>query len=649
MWRTHGSPERGLLRVAVAAALGWGGLLLGCSGDSTGIGENLLTVATVTVDPATMPPRVLAPGATAQLAAVAKTAAGDVVNVTFTWTSNNTAVATVTNTGLVTARAAGVVTITATAQQKSGSTAIVVAVPGTQVVVEPAAASVDVGATLQLKATVIDASGNALSWPVTFSSQNPAAATVSPSGLVTGVALGEATIVAAAEGVFGAARITVETAVASVDLAPTTSVIAVDDTVQFTATPKDAAGKAVNRPVTWGSSNTAVATVDAQGRVVGTGVGSVEITASAGSQQGKGRVDVQAKVASVTITAEGSGSGSGGGSGSVAVGSTLQLVATVKDADGNVLDRTVTWSSSAATIASVDQAGLVTGVAPGDAVITAAVQKVSGTYEVKVTGEVTTTGNNMSVPVDFAEGIGLTLLPLATETGMRPLAAEGITADTTPFFYSGNVPDCGTVYYCQAGANTWQAQWLDGSSAMQSATVAWGDNLVAKNWTSTSMIRVEVRLTRADTTLLGFNMPYVINPSSPDEMQGTDGTTALMVPNIFAVTSRLIVEKLDDSHNPVWEYFNGSIAEGTFTVEVNVSGNVAYGYNFQLKNVVMPSGLLKTGWWRLTFMLDPSATVGGATVNRNVSLDAMAACEGVAVCQLDTANQTSTIDIQIVE
>jgi Bacterial Ig-like domain (group 2) len=435
--------------------------------------------------------------------------------------------------------------------------------------------------------------------------------------------------------------------VASVDVTPTTSVIAVDDTVQFTATVKDASGKVLSVPVTWTSSNTAVATVDAQGRAVGIGIGSVEISASAGSKQSKGKVDVQAKAASVTVT-----STSGGNSSSLSVGSTVQLVATVKDASGNVLTRTVTWSSSAATVASVDQAGLVTGVGAGSAVISATVSKVSGTYEVKVTGEVTTTGSNMSVPVDFAEGIGLTLLPLTTETGMRPLSTEGLTVDTLPYFAPTNQPDCGdaTQYYCQNGVNAWQPQWFNGSGAMQSGTLAWGDNLGAKSWTSTSMIRVEVRLTRADTTLLGFNMPYVTNPSSPDELQGTDGTTAAMIPNIFAVTARMKIDKLDDSRSSVtFPYFNGAIADGSFTAEVNISGNLAYGYNFQLKNVVMPSGVLKTGWWRITFMLDPSATVAGATVNRNASLDAMAACEGAAICALDTANQTSTIDIQVVE
>ena len=46
----------------------------------------------------------------------------------------------------------------------------------------------------------------------------------------------------------------------------------------------------------------------------------------------------------------------------------------------------------------------------------------------------------------FAEGIGSIGTPLATGTGLRPLAAEGITVDTLPFWYGGNVANYDT--YC---------------------------------------------------------------------------------------------------------------------------------------------------------------------------------------------------------
>jgi DNA/RNA endonuclease G (NUC1) len=82
------------------------------------------------------------------------------------------------------------------------------------VTVAPATATVQIGATTALTATALDAAaapiaGVALTW----TSSADAIATVSSSGVVTGVAVGEATITAAAaNGVSGTATITVEAA-----------------------------------------------------------------------------------------------------------------------------------------------------------------------------------------------------------------------------------------------------------------------------------------------------------------------------------------------------------------------------------------------------------------------------------------------------
>jgi uncharacterized protein YjdB len=75
---------------------------------------------------------------------------------------------------------------------------------------------------------------------------------------------------------------------------------------------------------------------------------------------------------------------------SVSVGRTVQLTATVTAANGTVLTgRSVAWSSSNEALATVDQTGKVTGVAPttlGTAVvITATAEGKSGTAEVHVT------------------------------------------------------------------------------------------------------------------------------------------------------------------------------------------------------------------------------------------------------------------------
>src|SRR4051812_6437117 len=69
------------------------------------------------------------------------------------------------------------------------------------VTLEPATATLVLGGKLQLKATPLDAGGVALAGRiVTWASSDEAVASVSVSGLVTGVAHGTATITATSEG-----------------------------------------------------------------------------------------------------------------------------------------------------------------------------------------------------------------------------------------------------------------------------------------------------------------------------------------------------------------------------------------------------------------------------------------------------------------
>src|SRR3989454_8417892 len=114
-----------------------------------------------------------------------------------------------------------------------------------KVTVSPSPASVLVGGTMQLTAKTEDAAGNVLTGrAVTWASSNTVVATVSATGLVTGVAVGSATITATAEGKNGTAAVTVTVPppvpVAAGAVAPATVLVGV--TVQRTATTNDAAG-----------------------------------------------------------------------------------------------------------------------------------------------------------------------------------------------------------------------------------------------------------------------------------------------------------------------------------------------------------------------------------------------------------------------
>src|SRR5206468_146920 len=249
------------------------------------------------------------------------------------WTSSNTAMATVSAAGLVTGVAAGSATITATSEGKSGTARVSVAiVPVASVTVSPTAPNMYVGGTVQLTATLKDASGNVLSGrALTWTTGNGAVGTVSASGLVTGVAVGAVTITATSEGQAGTAAVTVSTVpVASVTVSPATAVVLVGATVQLTTTLKDAAGNVLSgRSVTWASGTPAVATVSSTGLVTGVAASAATITATSEGQRGTAAVTVNlVPVASVTVSPA---------SASIRVGQLVQLTATLKDASGTVL------------------------------------------------------------------------------------------------------------------------------------------------------------------------------------------------------------------------------------------------------------------------------------------------------------------------
>jgi len=314
-------------------------------------------------------------GATAQLQATTTDSLGNVLTGrAVTWASNNSAVA-VNGNGLVTGAGSGSATITATSEGKSGTaTVTVTTVPVASVTVTPASANLQTGQTVQLTATARDASGNPLSGRVmTWTSTNTSIATVNGTGLVSGAGAGSATITATSEGQSGTSTVTVTfVPVASVTVTPASASVQVGQTVQLTATPRDANGNALSgRAVTWSSTNTTVATVSGTGLARGATAGSATITATSEGQSGTSAVTVTvAPVATVTVSPAAA---------AIQPGQTVQLTATTKDANGNILTgRTVTWVSNSNAAATVSSSGLVTGVATGTALITATSEGKSG-------------------------------------------------------------------------------------------------------------------------------------------------------------------------------------------------------------------------------------------------------------------------------
>jgi uncharacterized protein YjdB len=260
-------------------------------------------VASIQVSPASASVFV---GQTLSLTATTKDSAGGALSGRpVTWATNNSSVATVSSGGLVTGVTQGSATMTATSEGKSAAATITVSiVPVASVRVSPTSANVQVRQTLQLTATPQDSAGGPMTGrPVTWASSNTSIATVSNTGLVTGVVAGTATITATSEGKSGTAALTVTMApVASVQVSPATAGVQVGQGVQLSATPKDSAGTPLTgRTVTWASSNTGVATVSSNGLVTGVVAGTATITATSEGKSGTSALTVQAPAPSGSV------------------------------------------------------------------------------------------------------------------------------------------------------------------------------------------------------------------------------------------------------------------------------------------------------------------------------------------------------------
>jgi len=251
----------------------------------------------------------------------------------------------------------------------------------TSVAVQPKTATVVVGDSLPLSASVI-MSNNRPPNSVTWTSTNSGLATVSSAGVVRGRAAGGLFIRASSGSKRDSAAVTVvdpsPPPVASVSVAPGAVTVAVGGTVSLVASLKDANGNTLaGRTITWASSNAGVAMVSGTGVVSAAAVGAATITATSEGQSGTATVSVTAvPVASVSMSPA---------TASVQAGQTVQVTATPKDANGTALSgRSVTWASSNAGVATVS-GGVVSGVAAGSVTITATSEGHSGTATVSVT------------------------------------------------------------------------------------------------------------------------------------------------------------------------------------------------------------------------------------------------------------------------
>ena len=251
-----------------------------------------------------------------------------------------------------------------------------------------------IGQTVHLSATVLPEATTDKT--IRWSSSDDSVAMVD-EGTVTAHKVGQATIKATcgnkeASCVVNVLPIMVE----EISFNKTSVSLKAGETVTLTATVKP--DDATDKTVTWSTSDARVATVN-DGVVTAKKVGTATITAKAGDKSATCEITVVATpVTSVTLNKT---------SASVKAGETVTLTATVKPDDAT--DKTVTWSTSDARVATVND-GVVTAKKVGTATITAKAGDKSATCEITVVSTPVTavTLNKTYVSLKAGETVTLT-------------------------------------------------------------------------------------------------------------------------------------------------------------------------------------------------------------------------------------------------
>lgn len=310
--------------------------------------------------------------------------------------------------------AAGTRTGAVTVNDSAASSPQTIALTGTgnaltlqSITVTPKSPALPVGSVQQFTATGNYTGGttqdltSSVMWTA---SENVVVVSLSSKGVATALAPGLVTIKAIVGTIVGVSFATVTApALVSIAVTPANSSIAVGTTRQFTATGNYTDGSTANltSTVTWSSSNSGAATINAAGLATSTSApGTTTISASSGGISGSTLLtNGSATLASIAVTPNNS---------SIATGATEQFTATGTYTDGSTQNLTTqaTWTSSSGATANVSNSpgstGLATALGQGSTTITGTLGSVSGSTALNVTSaalvSIALTPSSITVP-----------------------------------------------------------------------------------------------------------------------------------------------------------------------------------------------------------------------------------------------------------
>ena len=368
-------------------------------------------------------------------------------------------------------------------------------------------------------------------------------ATVSDSGVITAVAPGNATITVTAFGQELTATVTVVNHITGVTLTAPTTEINKSGTVQVSATitPDDTSD---DTTLVWASSATNVATVDQTGKVTAVGGGTTTITAtSTNNVVGSINISVVVPITEFTTTDT---------SVNMEKGDTHTIPVTITPND-TTESTTITWVSSATTVATINASGVVTAVGAGNATITGTLPN-----NMSITVPVTVTVPLVSISLDKDN---IELVPEQTQTLELTINPDD-TTDTNPVVWESSSTAVATV---NNGTVTAVAPGNATITVTKGSQTATATVHVLKAIDSIVISQPEVTLNRnASATLTA-----IITPNDAEEDKTVTWTSS--DPTSVSVTQQGVITGLKGTQNPVTitaELPNGMSATSQVTVVV---------------------------------------------------------------------------------
>lgn len=622
-----------------------------------GCGGNISAQQAVTIDPnasivsvtGTTP---LCTGATATYSANGVVLSGGIG----AWSSSNPAVATVSAAGLVTAVAAGTCNIVYTITGGCGGT--VSALQSVTVNPDAAVASVTgstplcIGGTSTYTANGVVPGGGTGAW----SSSNPAVATVSAAGLVSGVSAGTCNIIYTITGGCGGIKsaqqaVTINTN-ASITSVTGASPLCIGGTATYTAN-----GVVLGGGIgAWSSSNTSVATVSAAGLVTAVSPGTCNIIYSitggcGGNKSAQQSVTVNPNAGITSVT----------GASPLCLGGTATYSANGVVPGGG----TGAWSSSDPAVATVSAAGLVTGIAAGTCNIIytitggcggnkSAQQSVTVNPNAKITSVTGATPLCIGATATYtANGVvlgGGTGSWFSSNTAVATVTPAGLVTGVSP-------GTCNIIYSITGGCG-------GNVSSQQSVTIRPNASVASVTGVSPLCIGATANYTVNGVVLSGgvgawsSSNPAVATVSATGLVTGISAGTCNIIYTVTGGCGGIKSAQKSVTVNP-----NASIASVTGTTLLCVGGTSTYNAN----GVVLSGG---TGAWSssnpavatvnaaglVTGITAGSCNIiytitggcgGVASASSGITIEAKPVVTGTVTNVLCTGNSTGAIDITV--